>query len=891
MLRVALKDLLAHKRRLITTGIAVILGIAFLTGTQILGSALDESIRSMVSQVYQGYDAVVRSPSVQETAFGEIRGPVDAAAVEEARAAEGVRAAFGVVESPTIQLIGSNGKVVGAGFGPPTLAFTWFDDPIRPGTLREGRGPESDDEIALDFKTAKDNGWEIGDEVPIATQSGEGTYRLVGVVGLGEDAENYSGAHPVYFTDTEARRLGGLADQYNYIAVGAEDGVSQEQLAASLAAAIPDQQVVTGDTFVEESQDAIASFVGILTTLVTVFGIISLVVAVFIIYNTFSIIVAQRTRETALLRAIGAHRRQVILATLVEALAIGVVASVVGLALGLLLAMGIIAAIGEFFTTAPGLPPLGLSTILTALAVGLVVTSLSAVIPAIRSSRIPPIAALSEVSLDRSNLSRARVIWGIGLIVGGIVLVALGLTGAVGSELYVVGAGLLLVLISVAVVIGPVLAAPAAHVLSWPFRAGGRTTGRLAEENAARNPSRTAATAAALTVGVTVVTVIAVLASTTKSSFAEEISGAMEKVDYIVTAGNFSLLGVPEEVAPAAAEIDGVEIVSPTGFGFLRLLDEKGVEKASSTSTTTTTLPEGEGEGGTAPPLGVPDDAPPGEDVIVTGLDPGTYFDVIDMGEVRGDLSKLDDASIVAREAVAEERGWKIGDEIPVFFTATGRQTLRLGATYSNGLGPNDNYYLPLETLRANALPGFDVDFAVYIGLAEHADSAAVKAQLESLVADRPDVIVQDRQEFVESQTAVIDVIVGIMYGLLALAVVIALIGVANTLSLSVLERTREFGLLRAVGMSRSQLRWTVRFEAAIVAVFGTLLGMVIGIAFAAAIVAALAASEPGLVSFRLPVTQLVVITVMAAIAGIVAAIFPARRAARLDVLDAISSE
>jgi putative ABC transport system permease protein len=887
VLRVALKDLLAHKRRLVTTGIAVILGIAFLTGTQILGGALDESIRGVVSKVYEGYDAVVRSPSVQETVFGEIRGPVDAAAVDQVRGADGVRAAFGVVESPTIQLIGADGKVVGAGIGPPTLVFTWFDDPVRPGKLREGRGPEADDEIVLDFKTATDNGWEVGDDVTIATQSGEATYELVGVVGLGENAEDYSGAHPVFFTDVEAQRLAQLSDQYNYIAVGAQEGVSQQELATSLASAAPELQVVTGEVFVEENQEAIAQFVGFLTTLVSVFGVISLVVAVFIIYNTFSIIVAQRTRETALLRAIGAHRRQVVVATLVEAMSIGVVASVVGLALGVLLATGIIRGIGQLFSTAPGLPPLGVATVVLALAVGLVVTSLSAVIPAVRASRTPPIAALSEVSLDRSALSRARVIWGIGLIVVGVALVALGLMGAVDNELYVVGAGLLLVLISVAVVIGPVLAAPAAHVLSWPFRVGGRTTGRLAEENAARNPRRTAATAAALTVGVTVVTVIAVLAATTKNSVDAEITGALEEVDYIVTAGNFSFLGVPKTVAPAAAEIEGVEVVSPLGFSFLRLLDDKAVAEAATTTTTVAT----EDDSGVPPILGIPDDAPPGEDIVANGLDPATYFDIVDMGEVRGDLSELDDASIVAKDSIAEERGWEIGDEIPVFFTATGRQDLRLGATYSNGLGPGDNFYLPLETLRANALPGFDVDFAVYVSLADDADSEAVKSQLEALVEDRPDVVVQDTEEFVESQTAVIDVIVNIMYGLLALAVIIALIGVANTLSLSVLERTREFGLLRAVGMSRSQLRWTVRFEAAIVAVFGTLLGVVIGIAFAIAITAALAASEPDLVSFKLPVTQLVLITAMAALAGIVAAIFPARRAARLDVLEAISSE
>lgn len=885
MLRVAWKDLWAHKRRLVTTGIAVVLGIAFLTGTQILGTVLDQSIRGLVSEVYQGYDAVVRSPSAQETAFGEFRAPVDAAVVDEVAGADGVRVAFGVVEATTIGLIGRDGKVVGGGLGPPTLVYNWFDDPVRAGVLREGRGPEADDEIAIDFKTAEDNGWDLGEDVDIATQAGESTYTLVGTIGLSEGSDSSTGAKPVFFTDAEARRLGRLEDQYNYVAVGAEEGFDPDELLANLAESSPRSQVVSGAQFVEENQDAIAQFVGFLTTMVTVFGVISLVVAVFIIYNTFSIIVAQRTRETALLRAIGAHRRQVVVATLAEAMAIGIVASALGLGLGVLLATGIIQAIGSFFTLPSGIPAPGAGTIAVAFAVGLGVTAVSATIPALRASRVPPIAALTELSLDRSALSRARVVWGLALIAGGVVGVALGLTDAVGYGLQLVGAGLFLVLVSVAVVIGPVLAAPAAHVLSWPFRAGERATGRLAEENAARNPRRTAATAAALTVGVTLVTVIAVLATTTKSSIEEEIAGALEDVDYIVSAGNFSFLGVPDGVAEQAAQIEGVETVSPVGFTFLRLLDDKARAEAE---TTTTTTPEA---GSVQSMLGVPDDAPPGEDVVATGIDPGTYYEVVDMGEIVGDVDSLGENTLMARESVAEERGWKVGEIVPVYFPATGRQDLRLGATYSDGLGPRDDYYMPLETLVPNVMPGFDVDFTVFVTLEDGADRAGIRQELEALVEDRSDVVVQNLAEFVETQTSFVNVIVAIMYGLLALAVIIALIGVANTLSLSVLERTREFGLLRAVGMSKSQLRWTVRFEAAIVSVFGTLLGVVIGVAFAAAISTALAAEEPGLVSFRLPVVQLVVITVLAALAGMAAAILPARRAARLDVLEAIASE
>ncbi len=666
------------------------------------------------------------------------------------------------------------------------------------------------------------------------------------------------------------------------------DGVTEAELAGSLSSAIPSEQVVTGEQFTKENSDQIAQFVGILTTVVSLFGVIALIVAAFIIYNTFSIIVAQRTRETALLRAIGAKRGQVIVATLVEALIIGLVASVIGLLAGSLLATGIKALTSNFVSVKGGFALPNLTTVAMALMVGLGVTALSAVIPSIRASRIAPMAALAEVGTDSSGVSTSRRAWGTAFVLGGVVLVALGLTSVVSNELLAVGVGLFLVLLSVAVIIGPLLARPAAITLAWPLTRGGNMTARLASENAARNPRRTAATAAALTVGVTLVVVIAVLAASIKASVTDEIEGATQNVDFIVNAGNFSFLGVPPSLSEGAEQIDGITEVSPVKFTFLRLLDEEGKRKAA--ETTTTIAPEEEPGAGAI--FGVGDNAPDGEDVVANGFEPSNYFDLIDMGDIEGDPTASPGSALATRAEVAEERGWEIGDTIPVYFAATGEQELTLVATYSDGLGPEDNYYLSNETIAANSIPGFDVDFAVYVST-EDDDSvrAEVQDDLEALVQDRPDVVVQNTDEFVASQTAFIDVFVAVIYGLLALAVIIALIGIANTLSLSVLERTREFGLLRAVGMSKRQLAWAVRAESAIVAVFGTLLGMVIGIAFAIALAYALSADDPGLLTLKLPVAQLVIITVFAALAGVVAAIVPARRAARLNVLDAISSE
>jgi putative ABC transport system permease protein len=320
--------------------------------------------------------------------------------------------------------------VFGGGFGPPTLVYNWIeDDSLRTGMIVDGRGPESDDEIALDFTTAGDLGHEVGDTVTLATlQEGTEEFELVGVLGLGEDGTKSTGAKPMFFTTSTAMRLVDQPDQFNFVAVAAGPGVTQTELADRLAAELPGQQVLTGEAFTQESQESISQFVDILGTFVSVFGWIALFVAIFIIYNTFSIIITQRTRETALLRAVGARRRQVLAATLLEALMVGLLAAALGLGFGLLLAIGLLQLVGNFFTVSSGVPPLTAGAVATALGVGVVVTMLSAFIPALRSSKIPPIAALTEASLDRSDLSLSRRIWGTALLLGGAALIGYGLT-------------------------------------------------------------------------------------------------------------------------------------------------------------------------------------------------------------------------------------------------------------------------------------------------------------------------------------------------------------------------------------------------------------------------------------------------------------------------------
>ncbi len=886
MLRVALKDLLARKRRLVTTGIAIALGIAFLTGTQLLSASLRDSIDDLIGDVYQGIDAIVRSPKSQETAFGQpVRDTVPVSLVEQVAAVDGVRVAEGFVESTGPQIVDSDGKIYGAsGFGPPTIVYNWIDDEeLRTGILVEGHEPTADDEVVLDFSTADAIGVAPGDTVTLVNQQdGREQFTLVGIVGLGDDGTKSSGARPMFFTTATAMRLVDQPDAYNFVAVGADAGVSQQELAEQIAFALPAEQVLTGDAFVEETAAAIGQFVDFLNIFVSVFGYIALFVAVFIIYNTFSILVAQRTRETALLRAIGARRRQVLAATMLEALVVGLVAALVGLALGTLLAALLLKLVAQAFTVASGVPPLTVGAAVVALTVGVVVTVLSAYVPALRSSKVPPVAALSEAAIDRSDMSGSRRIWGALLVVVGIALIALGLVdpdwlGSINS-LVPVGLGAAVVLLSVAVVLGPSLAAPASRPLARIFSLRGGLPTRLAGENAARNPRRTAATAAALTIGVTLVVVIAILAASLKATADATISSSV-KADYIVATSSVTSLGaIPASLQPRIAEMDDVAVASAMRFGPMTILDEKARAKAS--SNTTTTL-----EGQT----GAESDAPAGESTFVLGIDPSTWFQVIDGGELHGSPEDLVENTMAVTEAYAEERGWRIGDEIPVQFAATGETELTVAMLVGRSLGQGD-IYLPMETFAATQLPMFNADAYIYVKAADGADVDRLGKELVRMVEDNPAVAVQDLAEFSAAQTAPVDTFLAIVYALLGLAIVIALIGIANTLSLSILERTRELGLLRAVGMSRRQLRQMVRVEAAIIAIFGTLIGLAIGILFSLALTIPLSKQFDDLFRYDLPVVHLIAIAVAAAVAGLLAAWLPARRAAKMDVLDAIAS-
>jgi putative ABC transport system permease protein len=396
---------------------------------------------------------------------------------------------------------------------------------------------------------------------------------------------------------------------------------------------------------------------------------------------------------------------------------------------------------------------------------------------------------------------------------------------------------------------------------------------RLAGENAARNPKRTAATAAALTIGVTLVVVITILASSTKATLDDTFSNSIT-ADYVVATASVTSFGaIPAGLRDDISELPDVASASPIRFGLMRLLDEAALE-----NVTEQERQEAAASGG-----------PPGQEEFVLGVDPATWFDTVNSGELQGSPEDLVEGTLAVNADYAADRGWELGDSIPVYFPATGEQELEVAMTFGSNVAQGE-IYLPFATFEPNMLPIFNVDLQIFVNAAEGADLEQLGEQLEELVADLPTVAVQDLEEFTEAQTGPVNLFLNIVYGLLALAIIIALIGIANTLSLSVLERTRELGLLRAVGMSRRQLFGMITTESAIIAVFGTLMGLVIGIAFSIALTAAISAETPDLFTYRLPVFQLVVITIVAALAGLLAAVLPAYRASTLKVLDAISS-
>jgi putative ABC transport system permease protein len=850
MLKTALRNVAAHKLRLLTTGLAVMLGVAFTTGTLVFTDTMQKTFDDLFATVYEHTDAVVRAEAAFEdpSGFGDQRGRVDESLVETVAAVDGVASVQGNTTGYA-QIIDKEGEPLGnPEMGAPVLGGDWDEDETtNPYTLVAGEAPAADDDAVIDRKSAKEAGYEPGDEATVLVQGGPTEVTVTGIVTFGS-ADSPGGATVVLFPLEAAQRLVGEPGKFDEIAVVAEDGISQEEIAQRVSADLPDGvEAVTGTTVTEETQDAINSGLSFINTFLLIFAAIALLVGGFIIFNTFFITVAQRTRENALLRALGATKRQVLVAVLVEALAVGLVASALGVVAGLAVAVGLKALLDAVGISLPaGGIVITSATIVTGLLAGVVVTLVAAVSPARKAGKVPPVAAMRDVAVSSTGYgSKQRIVVGVTVLLAGVGALLYGLFGDVDNALPVVGLGALLTFFGVSV-LGRTISLPLSRVISWPLPRLRGITGELASENAKRNPKRTAATASALMIGVGLVAFFTIFAASVKASV-DATMGETFAGDVIVTGpGTFGSGGLDPAVADRLADLPEVEEVGAIRGGFAEI------------------------------------DGDPQE---VLGID-NALFALFDVGVVSGSPDDLDGDAIALHEDVADEKGLGIGDTVPVVFRTTGAQEVTVGLIYSEQQ-PAGDWVFPMEAWEANNAEQYD--FQVFVKAADGVDPTEAAAAVEDVTVDYPGANVLDQSEYVAEQTAFVDQLLNLIYALLGLAIIIALLGIANTLALSIIERTREVGVLRAVGMTRGQLRSTIRWESVVIALQGTVLGLVVGVFFGWALVEAMA--DEGLNTFDIPYTTLAIVVVLAAIAGIVAAVLPARRAAKLDVLRAITSE
>ncbi len=846
MWRVTIRGLMAKKLRLLTTALAIMLGVAFMAGTLVLTDTMGKVFDDLFADVNRGTDAFVRGPTVFKSDFGDVRSRIPASLVTTVEGAQGVKAAEGSVQGYA-QLVKANGKALSSGQA-PNIGSSWGVVPeLNPWTIIEGRAPTGTQEIVIDEGSAKKGDFTLGQRVKVLLKGPTQEFTIAGIAKFGT-ADSPAGATFVGFAYNTAQKLLAAPGEIDSISAVADAGVSQQQLATNIQKVVPaDLEVLTGQQITKENQSDIKQGLRFFNTFLLVFAGVAVFVGMFIIYNTFSILVAQRGRELALLRAIGASRRQVLTSVLVEGIAVGVIASLVGFGLGILVALGLTSLLSALgFDLPSGSLVVLPRTVIVSLIVGVSVTVVSAFVPARRASRIPPVAAMRDVAIDTSASSRKRVIFGlIALAIGGLLLVA-GLSKGGSGGAAQVGLSALVVFLA-ATILGPVIAKPASKVLGAPLPKLRGMSGTLAKENAARNPRRTASTAAALMIGVGIVGFILVLAASVKQSIAD-ITNNQLKADYIVNStGGFNSVGFSPELAAQVATLPEVQSVSGMRFNAMQV---------------------------------------DGSTKVVFAIDPNTIEDVYDFVNVTGSIQDLNEINTIAVDKdVADKNGWDIGTTIPVTF-ASDTTPMKI-VTLIDGTKAPSNWGMSIATYENHFADQFDSQ--VFIKLAPGADTAAFEAGVDKILLDYPTAQLQTPDEFKASAASQVNQIVQIIYALLFLAIIIALLGIANTLALSIYERRHEIGLLRAVGMTRRQVRSAVRWEAVIIALLGTGLGLVIGVSFGAAIVRSL--RSIGFTGFAIPIRQLVIVAILAAIAGVVAAILPARKAAKLNILESIATE
>jgi putative ABC transport system permease protein len=848
MFRLTIKGLWAHKLRFVLTGLAVVLGVGFMAGTMVLTDTMGKTFDDIFATANEGVDVVVQSDGALDSDAAEAHERLPETLLTSVRAVDGVAAAEGSVQG-FAQIVDADGNAGISDGLETTIGSNWVaDGRLNPLDIAEGRAPSGPYEVVLDKATADREGWLVGDTVTVLSKAAPRDMTLVGVATYGA-IDGLPGTTLVGTDTATAQELFGQPGTFDSIAVAASPGVSPEDLSARVDAALMDDSlsVLTGDQDTADKQADMKEDLAFFNTFLLSFAYVALFVGMFIIYNTFSIVVAQRTRDMAMLRAIGASRRQVLRSVLLEAMLVGVVAAAAGLGVGVLLSYGLRALLDAVGLAIPGgAVVVTANTVAISAIVGIVVTVVSALAPARRAGRVRPIAALRESAMDRTGTSLVRPIIGLVASALGVTMFAAGTTATGDSALSLIGIGALATILGV-FVLGPVIARPVLRVLGVPATKLSGTSGRLARENARRNPRRTAATASALMIGVALVGFITILAESTQSSVEQAVDRSL-RADYVVESGSWGEGGFSPVLADEIAAQPEVAAVSPLRSSPVRI-------DGSSTEL----------------------------HAVDTAVIDGLY----ELDVVEGSITNVHGAAIAVDVDHATAEGLALGDTVTVTFVGDAEVDLVVAALFAEPmLSTNSPWLVDLDTFEANVVDQYDRQ--VYVGAAQGVDAATSQQAIDGVLEQWPNAELLDQAGFKQSVTEEIDQILNLIYGLLALAVVIALIGVANTLALSVHERTREIGLLRAVGMTRSQVKTSIRWESVMIALLGTVLGAGLAVAGAWGIVKAL--DTEGVTTFTVPITQLSVIVVIAIVAGVVAAVGPARRAARLDVLAAIAT-
>ncbi|GAB3811571.1 ABC transporter permease [Tessaracoccus terricola] len=852
MLRAAWKSLLGRKIRLLMSAFSIVLGIAFVSGslifTNLLGNSFDQILSGAIA------DVNVSAATDDEGGGGPAQPTtpvvVDPDLVTQISAVDGVAEATGTISSYSVYALDRDGKVL-AFAGAPGIGQNFFTTPAAGGepgmTVLEGTAPEADDELAIDPTTLGRGGYAVGDELEVATPfNGVRSYTITGTATFGGGGS--AGASYLFFTTAEAQELfTDGAEVFNGVWIATEDGADVERVTDEVAALLPDGlQAVSGDEMAADLEEQLGVGLSFVNTFLLVFAAIALLVASLLILNTFSILVAQRSRELALLRALGARRNQVRNSVLFEAAVIGLIGATLGILAGWLLTWGISLAMGLAGIDLGGGPPeLTVTAVVASYAVALVITLLAAWMPARKASATRPVEAMSAAAASGPEGLTAGIMVGLGALQLGAAAIICGVWLAVPRPLVWVGIGCALVLVGL-VLAAAVVGRPVIWLFGRLYRALFGEVGKMAELNSLRQPRRTAATAATLMIGLALVSTVAILASSTTTSLRAGLT-EQQRGDFLVNPVNF--MPFDRSVADEAETIDGVAAV----WTFARTPVQLDGERILVVGTT----PE--------------------------GLTDGTATDVL-----AGHLNPDDNSVLLSHEA-SQRFDLPMGKtfQLPTI-TGDTVELLVAGIYDESTTGALFSHMIVnLETYPE--LGDFRVVDQVKVALAEGADADAVRAALDDATAELPTVVVTDNQEYADTLVGQFDQAIGVIYALLALAIVISVLGIVNTLGLSIFERTREIGLLRAVGMTRPQLRRLVTLESVIVAVLGSVLGVALGILFGAVIVELL--RDSGITHLVFPWIQLVVFLVLAAVFGIIAAIGPARRATRMNVLEAIAEE